>query len=302
MHSRTLCALASVLVALLASGPAFGQDANEPENGQENAQASDPEVERRARRVTVGAVSLVGLYGAAAWWSGDLSSNFRVRSEGWFGRDTYAGGADKLGHGFSTYLGTRLFVRAYEAVGLPQEEAIDRAALATLATLMGVEVLDGFSKRFRFSPEDAVMNLSGVGLAWLLERHPELDRKLDFRLLYRRSAEAKAGGVWDPIEDTSGQTYLMAIKGAGFDSLAQVPGARYFEVLLGYGSRGYRPGAPGIPTSRHFYAGIGINLAELLGVTVFDRGVPPSRSQRLINGVLEYLQVPGTTLLHDHQF
>lgn len=262
-------------------------------------EADDPAAARRADWITGGAVGLVGAYGAVAWWSGDLSSEFRVRREGWFGQDTYAGGADKLGHGFSTYLGTRLLVRAYQEVGLGQARSVERAAIVSLATLMGVEVLDGFSKRFRFSPEDAVMNLSGVGLAWLLEAYPELDRKLDFRVLYRRSDEARANGIRDPIEDTSGQTYLMAVKGAGFDALAQVPAARYLELVIGYGTRGYRPGLAGIAPSRHFYAGVGVNLAELLDLAVFEARQPRSRTQRFTHGVLEYLQLPGTVALHD---
>lgn len=265
------------------------------------AAAEDPAAERRADWITAGTVGLVGAYGAIAWWSGDLSTKFRVRREGWFSQDTDAGGADKLGHGFSTYLGTRLLVRAYQEVGLGAERSIERAAVVSLATLMGVEVLDGFSKRFRFSPEDAAMNLSGVGLAWLLETHPELDRKLDFRVLYRRSNEARATGIHDPIEDYSGQTYLLAVKGAGFDALAKVPAARYLELVMGYGTRGYRPGLAGVEPSRHFYAGVGVNLAELLDLAVFEARQPRSRTQRVTHGILEYLQVPGTVALHDDQ-
>ena len=263
---------------------------------------ADPAVEQRAYWVTAGAVGLVGAYGATAWWAGDLGPKFRVRREGWFGADTYAGGADKLGHGFSTYLGTRLLVRAYQATGLSEQRSVERAAVASMATLMGVEIIDGFSKRFRFSPEDAVMNLSGVGLAWLLERYPEFDRKLDFRVMYRRSDEARAGGISDPIEDTSGQSYLFAIKGAGFDALAGIPLLRYLELIVAYGSRGYRPGLVGKPPSRHFYAGIGINLAELMGVAVFEPKQSPDRVQRVAEGVLEFFQLPGTALLHDHSF
>lgn len=264
-------------------------------------EAEDPAAEQRADWITTAAVGLVGTYGAIAWWSGDLSSKFRVGREGWFGQDTYAGGADKLGHGFSTYLGTRLLVQAYQEVGLGEARSVERAAIVSLATLMGVEVLDGFTERFRFSPEDAVMNLSGVGLAWLLETYPGLDRKLDFRVLYRRSNEARANGIHDPIEDTSGQTYLMAVKGAGFDALAKVPAARYLELVLGYGTRGYRPGLAGVAPSRHFYAGIGVNLAELLDLAVFEPRQPRSPTQRVSHGILEYLQVPGTVALHDDQ-
>ena len=50
------------------------------------------------------------LYGwlTAAWHTrAEESESFQWHDEGWFGADTYAGGADKIGHGWITYTLTR---------------------------------------------------------------------------------------------------------------------------------------------------------------------------------------------------
>lgn len=281
--------------------PSAAELPSEPPAAPEAERAAEREATRRARWITTGAVGGLALYGVAAWWQGDLSSNFRVSHEGWFGQETYAGGADKLGHAYSTYLGTRLLTRAYASAGLSETKALQRAAVVSLATLMSAELIDGFSKKFRFGPEDALMNATGVGIAWLMESNPALDRLLDLRVRYRRSPEARQSGTYDPVADYSGQTYLLALKASGVPSLATVPGLRYFELVAGYGTRGYRPSVPGSQPSRHSYLGVSLNVAELLDLAIFERRGPPGLGQRLTNGVLEYLQVPGTAALHDHR-
>lgn len=267
--------------------------------GAQAVSLDDDIAQKRADWLSYCVVGVVSAYGANAWWSGNLTRDFKIQREGWFTQNTYTGGADKLGHAYTTYLGTRVLAGAYQGAGLSKPDAIRRAAWISLGTQMGVEILDGFSKNFRFSPEDAVMNLAGVGTALLFERFPEIDRVIDWRLLYRRSQEAQKAGIKDPIEDSSGQTYLLAIKASGFDTLARVPGLRYLELVLGYGTRGYRPTVFGHEPARHLYAGLSLNLAEILNVAVFESGAKPSQAKRMSNGVLEYFQVPGTALLHD---
>lgn len=282
MIARMLLALACVLPGGVAAGETSPRD----------------EAGGRANWITFGAVGAVAAYGAAAWWSGDLDDNFRIGREGWFARDSYAGGADKLGHAYSVYLGTRVLAGAYRAAGLQGASALDRAVGVSLVTLMGVEILDGFSRQYRFSPEDAVMNLSGAAFAWALERHPDLDRVVDWRLLYRRSPEARARGIRDPIADYSGQTYLLVAKASGSDRLAASPWTRYLEVAVGYGTRGYRPERADGERSRHLYLGLGLNLGELFDAAFPDPGAQ-SLPRRLTHGVLEYVQVPGAMALDD---
>ncbi|MDP3843190.1 MAG: DUF2279 domain-containing protein [Oxalobacteraceae bacterium] len=261
---------------------------------------------RQVRQRTMGIIAAnalgVGLYGRNNWWRDGFSGSFRSVNEGWFGQNTYAGGADKLGHLYANYAGTRLFARAFEWAGNTPDASLTLAAWLTLGTFTAVEVIDGFSNRWRFSREDAVMNAIGVGAALLLEKNPELDRLLDLRLLYQPSYEQHR--KIDPFGDYPGQTYLVVAKASGVPALRNHSLLRYFELAVGYGARGYtdnRPNGTG-NRSRNFYVGISINVSELLAQTVFKHAESRSRAQRAADTVLEFVQVPGTAAFARHQF
>ena len=264
---------------------------------------SEQDVARRNRNVIVGGGLAIGLYGATHWWKDGLTNNFRTVDEGWFGQDTYAGGADKMGHLFSTYAGTRLLTRCFEEIGNDPEHALWLGAATTFGTLLVIETIDGFSQRFRFSKEDLVMNTIGTGLGILFEKSPGLDKALDFRIQYWPSSAARRQGKIDPLGDYSGQTYLLVAKAAAVPALRQYQPLRYLELAVGYGTRGYEPNeGPDTVRSRHAYLGISLNLAEILDDSLF-KDSRNSRSQRITHQVLEYVQVPGTAgALVDHNF
>ena len=237
----------------------------------------------------------VAYYGANNWWEDGFSGTFRTVDEGWFGQDTYAGGADKAGHIFFTYTGARLLTRGFEALGNDPRSALRLGTWTSLGVMTAVEVVDGFSKEFRFSMEDAVANAVGAAFAVLTEVYPRIDALLDFRLLYQRSDDAERVGETDPLADYSGQTYLLALKADGIPRLREVPVLRYLELQVGYNTRGYEPndGEMNDPHRRIYY-GIGINLSRLLSDTVFRGDLKGGKIQRGTDTVLEYLQIPWT--------
>ena len=245
-----------------------------------------------------GIAATVGIYGMNNWWEDGFSGSFRTVDEGWFGQDTYAGGADKAGHIYFTYTGARLLARAFEAVGNEPGRALRLGAWTSLGVMTGVEVIDGFSKKFRFSMEDAVANALGAAFAVLVEVDPRIDALLDFRLLYQKSDDAKRVGETDALADYSGQTYLLALKADGIPRLREVPVVRYLELLVGYNTRGYEPndGTMNDPHRRIYY-GVGINLSSLLSDTVFRGGLKGGKAQRATDTALDFLQVPGTAAL-----
>jgi hypothetical protein len=245
----------------------------------------------------------VGIYGAAAWWEDGFSGSFRTVDEGWFGRNTYAGGVDKAGHAFFAYTGARLLTRGFEALGNDTGRALRLGVWTSLGVLAGIEVMDGFSKKFQFSMEDAVANVAGAAFAVLLETDPRLDALLDFRLLYRRSDDARRVGVVDPLADYSGQTFLLAVKADGVPRLREVPVARYLELQVGYNTRGYEPNeGVAIDAHRRIYYGVGINLSRILSDTVFRGDLKGGKIQRGTDTALEFLQVPGTAAQTYHRF
>ena len=228
-----------------------------------------------------------------AWWREGFKKNFRAGSEGWFGENTDLGGSDKLGHAFTGYAGTRLLTWSFESLGHSRDRALKLGLITTVAAMTAVEVADGFSKRYRFSPEDAIMNFAGAGLAYLVEKNAHLDALFDFRMHYRRTTIAEQHSF------ESGQTYVLAIKASGIPALRQNEFLRYLEFAVGYNARGFDEGAS--DPSRHLYLGLSLNLSELLAETVFSKS-RGSRTHRLASGVLEFVQMPGAAAVTNIRF
>ena len=242
-----------------------------------------------------GIAATVGIYGMNSWWEDGFSGSFRTADEGWFGQNTYAGGADKAGHAYFTYTAARLLTRGFEAIGNDTGHALRLGTWTSLGVMTAVEVVDGFSKKFSFSMEDAVANAVGATFAVLVEKYPCIDALLDFRLLYQQSADARQVGETDPLADYSGQMFLLAVKADGIPRLREVPVVGYLELQVGYNTQGYEPndGTMNDPHRRIYY-GIGINLSRLLSDTVFRGDLKGGKIQRGTDTVLEYLAIPWT--------
>ena len=239
----------------------------------------------------------VAAYGATEWWDTGFR-DFRSHGEDWFSAGTEKGGADKLGHAFGTYAGVRAGAQALQWLGNSREDALVLATTTTLLVYTGIEVLDGFSKQYKFSHEDLIANFAGAGFGWLTHRYPALDALVDFRLYYRRSPQAKGEGTWEPFNDYNGQRYLIALKASGVPALEAHPVLRYAELVFGYGVRGYDP--PSSAKSRRLYAGVALNVTRLLDDTVFvrNRESPVRQGMGLF---LELFQVPGTAVFVDRK-
>ncbi len=253
----------------------------------------------RTRLLISGFVLSTALYGATAWWK-DSSSEFQVRHEGWFGKDTPNGGADKLGHAYSFYVSTRLMKSGFEWAGYKPIKAAQLAGITSATLSIGVEIMDGFTEKYGFSNEDMIMNLSGIGIGVLLESYPHIDKLIDVRLQYWPSDDAKRLNDYDPLADYSGQTYLLIAKASGVPILRKYKLLRYLELAVGYGTRGYQPtdGTGMQPTERNVYYGLSLNLSQLLSDTVFkNQQIEKNHIQKVTKNVLEYLQMPGTALL-----
>jgi hypothetical protein len=260
------------------------------------------QVRFRTAAIMLGGIGGVAAYGNAKWWQDGFSSQFKTVKEGWFGQNTENGGADKLGHGFAVYTGTRLISQALQWAGNSPERARSLAFWGTVGTFTGVEILDGFSAKWRFSAEDAVINVAGGLLGYAMETHPQLDALIDVRLQYRPSQGPEGKRDFDPFGDYSGQKYLLAFKASGMPALRERPLLRYLEFVVGYSAAGFEPESQRVfgPPTRKLYAGISLNLAEVLRGTVFKDNAQPSRTQRATETFFELVQIPGTAALVDH--
>ncbi len=234
-----------------------------------------------------GGTTLVMAYGFSHWWQSGLGGGFQITNEGWFGAGTPFGGADKFGHLYANYAGVRLLTPLFETAGNSRDASVSLALWSTLGVYTAVEVIDGFSRKWNFSPQDAIANLGGVLLGRALETHPELDAILDFRLDYRRSPRSPD---FDPFGDYSAEKFLFVVKADGFPALRENRYLRYLEVAAGYGTRGYGS------AEQHYrdtYVGLSLNLARLLADTAYDGRLHSTAFQRGTDRLFELVQFPS---------
>ncbi len=278
----TLVALAMAAQA----GSALAQDARSTAVEAGKPAAPRPLDLRLRNAAIIGTgTALLAAYGQTHWWQAGFGGGFKTTNEGWFGRGTEYGGTDKLGHMYSNYASVRLLTPLFEAAGNSRESSVALAGWTTAGLFVGVEVLDGFSRRYRFSPQDAVMNVLGAGLGVALELRPELDEKFDFRIAYRRSP----GSRFDPFGDYSGQRYLLVTKADGFEALRRHTAARYLELSLGYQARGFEAGGE---RRRDLYLGVSLNLSRLLADAAYGGRLQSTPVQRVAERVFELVQLP----------
>lgn len=254
--------------------------------------ADDVSAARWETGAAVAGVTAVGLTS----WNWGSSKSFRWNPEGWFGEQTGSGGADKLGHAFSSYALTNVLADRLVREGRSPERAGLSAALTTQAIMLYVEMFDGLSDDHGFAREDVAMNLLGTGLAYARTVSPTLRDTLDYRMEY----ESSGYKGFRPFSDYSGQKYLLAFKLGGVSALRDTP-LRYLELQTGYYTRGFSKAErdAGLERSRHSFVGIGINLNELL------LGRRSAQEPELRNAgrlFLEHVQLPHTAARSEQRF
>ncbi len=232
---------------------------------------------RKAWRTNLYALGGITAYGIAKWDYGQRKFNFR--SEGWFDEQTSEGGADKLGHFYTTYGLSHLFAWRYRAWGYTDAQANLYGTLSSLGFQTFMEFGDGFSS-FGASSQDMVANIAGAGVGYLLGKNPELSKKFSVRMEY----VPDFSGSFDVLTDYGNQKYLLAIKADGFSALND-SFLKYLEFQVGYYARGYEEYDPRFEDtrSRTLFYGIGINVSKLL-------------QQKYKTRVLDYIQLPYTAV------
>jgi len=215
--------------------------------------------------MTVGIVAAVPLVGELAWWKGNQHGSFHFTDEGWFGRDTYAGGADKASHFFFGYMASREMTRWYERFG--NSPASSRALSVAVAAFAGalIEIGDGYTDVYGYSWQDVASNVAGA-LAAAGIGAARIDDLVGLRFGFV-SAEipppcCRAFGYG---HDYSEDVYSLDFKLAGMFRRANVrPGiGRFFLVSLTYGTKGYRF-SPVDVRERNVGIDLGISMPEIL--------------------------------------
>ncbi len=218
--------LRALLVALLGAGAAHAAPrATVPDtlsNGESAFQYTlDDLPEYRHRSISRGRLGVVlagvALYDAAfyltlkkPWWSGE-PSDFHVVHDWW---GNYSLEVDKLAHAFAGQSMALVSAGAYQWAGMSRRQALFWGGVTGTLTLTQVEVLDGYTKKFGFSPPDYVANV--IGAFYPLAQHVWRPlRALSFKMSYHgaRLEPNAYEGLGEPnrLEDYSRQTYWLAL-------------------------------------------------------------------------------------------
>jgi hypothetical protein len=240
-----------------------------------------------------GALLAVPVIGYLTWWNGEARVGFHLESEGWFGKRSYAGGADKASHFVVSYALEELAEALFHRLGHSETEG--RFLSVALVTLAGfaIEAGDG-STQYGASVEDATANCLGA-VAGATIRHLGLDDTIGVRggrvKEYKAPAVDQTGGYGS---DYSRDVYSVDLKLAGFLPRVGVkPGlARFLLVSATYGTKGYRYSQPEF-RQRNIGLDVGLNVPEILrAVGVRDDswwGGP-------LLATLTYFRIPYTVL------
>jgi hypothetical protein len=216
--------------------------------------------------------TVVGAWAYLAWYDGAPEHGFEFNEDGWFGRDTYAGGADKLGHLWANLALTRLSADVLEAGGWSPGQSGWLSAGVTTIFFTLVEVKDAYYYAFSFG--DMAANLGGAGLALAMRSWPALDETIDLRVSYWPSPAYRAAGGLNFAEDYSGQTYLLALHlkavtpSEGWVAIL----GRHLDLTLGYRALDFKPDrAPAVRyvPRRQLGLGVTLNLGQILDDLVY---------------------------------
>jgi hypothetical protein len=259
-----------------------------------------------------GSVAIVGaVYGtawvwvSAAWWSRKSDSNgFVFMDEGAFGIDTYAGGADKLGHYYTNYLMNRSFAGILEWGGFDRTGSIIASTALTTAFFTAVEFKDAYHLKYGFSWGDITANLTGQGTALALMLLPKLDEAVSVKIMYFPSSDffhsLSTDGPLNTPEDYSGQTYLLAYHLASLPVVKEKRELfllRFVDVSFGYGTRNYKPVPnPPVPVREEISLGLSVNFQIAFDDLLWKKGTKPSTGTQVVHFINEVYQIPYTRL------
>lgn len=290
----------ALVLALLARGAAA--DAEAPAASPPAITEVAPErTSRKAKLLAAGSIALVhaayATWSYLAWYRDADTADFHLERGPWFAVDSYAGGADKVGHLWANYALTRATTAALVAGGWSRRPSSFVAAGLTEVAFLLTELQDGFV--WGFDPKDMIANGLGAGLAVVMDNVPALDRLFDLRLQYApsrdyRRAFARTGTV-DIGQDYTGQSYLLALHLGALPGLAARDWgtwARFVDVAVGFEARHYvyAPEVRTVAPKQTLYAGLAINMQGVLSALFRD-----STGRRIGRGIFEVYSLPYTT-------
>jgi hypothetical protein len=278
---------------------------------------------RLASALTLGGL-YAGFWGWAyiAWYRNHPEKDMHdIGRDGWFGVNTYAGGADKLGHAWATMVLARGGTALLDAGGWKRTHAAIASTILAEALFLGVEWKDYYY--YEFSPGDFTFNTLGALTGLALDLSPRLDELIDFRVEFwpseqyrynltnsdspcaKRTPGQPSCSRWNIAEDYSGETYLLALHLGAIRPLREMKygtWSKFVDVAIGFETRNYKPpptllGGPmldmEVTRRQSLFLGVTFNAQGLI-----DHLMPSeSKLRKVGHGILEVLTPPWTRIV-----
>jgi hypothetical protein len=236
--------------------------------------------------------SLAGLY--FAWYSGYPQSSFHL-----FNDNNEWMQMDKCGHATTAYYISMIGYNSYRWAGLSNQKATLFGGLLSMAYLLNIEILDGFSSQWGFSLGDFSANTAGCllfmgqQLGWKEQRFV---LKYSFHQTKYASYRPDLLGdnlIQNMVKDYNGHTYWLSGNISSFlPKNTKFP--RWINIAIGYGADGML-GASSNPDSlnhkalphydriRQFYLSMDVDLTRI-----------PTRSKALkaLFTIFSFIEIP----------
>ena len=225
--------------------------------------------QQRVHIVNAMVVSGIFGWGSVHWGYGDHAAH--AEQEHWFSATTKHGGADKLGHAYTSYALSEVLRAFYLSWDGPSRDAGIDAATSAMLIVGLMEVGDAFSD-YGFSYEDMIMNAAGVALSYAASQNEKLQQKLSFRVEYSTLSDS------DFFTDYEHMKFIAAVKLAGFEAKGLW---QYLEIDIGYFARGYDEN-PHTSAQRNIFLGLGLNIPHVLR----------KAHQKTAATIFEFVQLP----------
>ncbi|MCC5916917.1 MAG: DUF2279 domain-containing protein [Cryomorphaceae bacterium] len=190
---------------------------------------------------TLATATLSGLY--VLWYADYPQSSFHFVNDN---RDWLQ--MDKFGHAMSAYYVGVKGIELMKWTGMEKKKALWYGGLQGWAFLLAVEVFDGFSEQWGFSPGDFYANTLGAGLAIGQEALWDEQRilmKFSFSgSPYRKENPNVLGtSLWQSwLKDYNGQTYWLSASPGQFMQNSKWP--EWLCVSVGHSGMGMATGDP----------------------------------------------------------
>jgi hypothetical protein len=236
------------------------------------------------RLAIVGSSGIVGViilerYQENAWWRVPMT-RFRFVNDG-----NFVGNFDKLGHTFGTYVQSSFVQTTMEWCGYKPQTAAYIGFIASLLQQTYIEVNDGITNFWGFSPGDMFSNIIGSVYPLAQTTFPEL-RHFTPKFSYLPSYQYKSGMWKNNVDDYEGMTFWMSMDINHYLPLSLKPyWPEIINLAIGTGVRNFKPE---ISVQHTIYIALDINTNKIPGDTWFING---------LKNVLNYIHLPMPALL-----